>query len=149
MAALWKAPHYCWNILCSRDMFKSRVTNTANQEAALGTATHHELLCVCTDFEQLGYSVHKALMVKVAHLLDLTVVVSYSGIQLLHEALVGVGLVIINWPENNRVRRWVRSSAGQGTGWSGWLMEGRVEMFAVCTILKAKLFRLFLILFLF
>ena len=80
----------------SCDMFKLQVTNTATQEAALGTATHHELLCIRTHFEQLGYSVHKALMVKVAHLLNLTVVVSYPGIQLLHEALVGVGLVIVH-----------------------------------------------------
>ena len=44
-------------------------------------------------------------MVKVAHLLDLTVVVSYPGIQLLHEALMGIGLVIVNWSENQEEKR--------------------------------------------
>ena len=85
------------------------------------TATHHELLCICADFEQLRYSVHEALMVKVAHLLDLTVVVSYPGIQLLHEALVGVGLVIVNWPGNSRERRQESGhlQAKNHTDWSG------------------------------
>lgn len=44
---------------------------------------------------------------EIAHLLNLTVMVPYPDIQLIHEALVGVWLVIINRPERDKqVRIW-------------------------------------------
>ena len=58
--------------------------------------SYHQFLCICTDFEELCDGVHKALVMEIAHLLNLTVMVPYPGIQLFHEALVGVGLVIVN-----------------------------------------------------
>lgn len=41
-------------------------------------------------------------MMEIAHLLNLTVMVPYTGIQLFHETLVGVWLVIINRSEGGK-----------------------------------------------
>lgn len=61
--------------------------------------THHKLFRICSDFEELRNGIHEALVVEVAHLLDLAVMVAYPGIQLLHETLVGIRLVIVNRSE--------------------------------------------------
>lgn len=63
---------------------------------------HHEFLGICSDFEQLCDGVHEALVVEVAHLLDLAVMVAYPGIQLLHKAFVCVRLVIVDRSERDR-----------------------------------------------
>ncbi|KAK1875016.1 Exocyst complex component 6, partial [Dissostichus eleginoides] len=59
------------------------------------------LLSVSADFQQLCDGVYEALVVEIAHLFNLTVMVPYPGIQLFHEALVGVGLVIVNRSERD------------------------------------------------
>lgn len=66
---------------------------------------YHELLCIRSDLKQLSDGVHEALVVEVAHLLDLAVMVAYPGIQLLHEALVGVGLVIVDRSDKRERKR--------------------------------------------
>lgn len=62
----------------------------------MNTITYHKFFCISPDFEELCDSVDKPLVVKIAHLLNLTVMISYPGIQLLHEAHVGIWLVIVN-----------------------------------------------------
>lgn len=64
--------------------------------------SYHQFLCISTDFKELCDSVHKALVMEIAHLLNLTVMVPYPGIQLFHETLVGIRLVIINRPERDK-----------------------------------------------
>lgn len=61
--------------------------------------SYHQLLRIGPDLQELCDGVHKALVVEVAHLLNLAVMVPYPGIELFHEPLVSVGLVIINRPE--------------------------------------------------
>lgn len=64
--------------------------------------SYHQLLCISTDFEELCDGIYKALVVEITHLLNLTVMIPYPGIQLFHEALVGIGLVIVNRPEREK-----------------------------------------------
>lgn len=75
--------------------------------------SHHQFLCICADFEELCDGVHEALVVEIAHLLDLTVMVPYPGVQLLHEALVGIGLVIVNGPDTHEQRKKRRTGLRQ------------------------------------
>lgn len=77
--------------------------------------SHHEFLCISADFEELCNGIYKALVVEIAHLLNLTVMVSYPGIQLLHEALVGIGLVIVNRPDTDKQGTEERGQGRKGT----------------------------------
>lgn len=54
---------------------------------------HLEFLGFPADLEQLGDGIHEALVVEVAHLLDLPVVVADPRLQLLHEAPVLLPIV--------------------------------------------------------
>ncbi|TNN28037.1 hypothetical protein EYF80_061816 [Liparis tanakae] len=82
---------------------KSRLTGRRGPEPVAGArGLSRRLLGIGADFEELRDGVHEALVVEIAHLLNLAVVVPDPGIQLLHEALVGVGLVIVNGPGEGR-----------------------------------------------
>lgn len=68
----------------------------------LGVISYHQFLCINADFEELCDGIHKTLVVEIAHLLNLAIMVPYPGIQLFHEALVGIGLVIVYRPERHK-----------------------------------------------
>ena len=83
-SGVWTGPQYHGSLLAYSPLHRK--------------LSYHQFLCISANFEQLCDGVHKALVVEIAHLLNLTVMIPYPGIQLFHEALVGVGLVIIDRP---------------------------------------------------